>query len=304
MENLLDFASTGMAIALVALSLILLQRSQGIVILEIIPLSTALVLIALGSLRKGSASTLDTATLIIPLFACAALVVMFQPLYAKWRLRVAGESTTLLLSFASMNCCLSAMTATTSNRSISLALADSYLVGTKDRLEWAVIATAGVALTGIMLYLRQRRLVAALQLSKDDFRLLQTFGRDPDQVRRHVLAVAIVACTVGMILFVSLQETFSVSNCYAVLIPSFAIAISQNRIRAARLVTASVLLITAEGFLTQHTSELLRAVHRAALFSFFILIGVISQRVTSTAIALKWRRRFFGFARRPYALQP
>lgn len=303
MEYLLDFMSTAMSLALVAIGLVLVQRSHGIAVLETIPVATGWALFFLSSLRPTSASTLDTSTLILPSIACAVLLAILQPLYAKWRLRVAGEPTALLLSFASMNCCLLAMSIATSNRSISLGLADSYLIKTKFRLEWAVIALAAVALAGTMLYVRQRCLMAALQLSKDDHRLLATFGRDSNQVKRHIFIVAILACIAGMLLFASLQETFSVSNSYAVLIPSFAVAISQSRIRVGRLVATALLLVGAERLLTQHTSELLLDVNRAVLFSLFVLVGITSRRAYQTGITSHWRRSLSNLARRYCAVR-
>jgi hypothetical protein len=271
MDYLLEFVSISLAIALVAFGLMLIQRSHGIAVLETVPLATGLSLFSLGSIRPDSTSTLHTPALILPIVACGLLIRLLQPCYARWRLRVAGESTTLLLSFALMNCCLLGTSIATSARSVPLGLADSSFIRTKFRLELIVVALSSLALAVTILYLRQRRLIAALQLSKDDHRLLATFGRDSNQVRRHVLVVATGLCTLGMFLFVSLQETFAVLNSYAVLVPSFAIAISQSRIRVGRLVTAAFLLTAVAQLATQYTSELLRDFHPAVLFSLFVL---------------------------------
>lgn len=196
-----------------------------------------------------------------------------------------------------MNCCLLAMSIATSSRSVPLGLADSSLIRTKSHLEVLVVALAALVLAVTVLYLRHKRLIAALQLSKDDHRLLATFGRDSNQVRRHVLVVAVVLCTVGVSLYVSLQETFAVSNSYAVLVPGFAIAISQSRMRVSRLLVTAFFLVAAVELLTQYTTELLRDFHQAVLFSFFVFAGVSSRTASDTGIILAWRRRLAQLTR-------
>jgi branched-subunit amino acid ABC-type transport system permease component len=297
MEYTLEFLSTSLGIALVALGLLLVQRSHGIAVLETVPLATGLGLFFLGSLRPDSSSTLYIPTLILPTAGCALAIIVLEPLYVRWRLRVAGESTTLILSFAVMNCCLLAMSISTDSRSVPLGLADSHFIRTTSRLEWMVIALSAVVLVGTIFYLRYTRLVAALQLSKDDHRLLATFGRDSKKVRRHVLALAVVLCTVGASLYISLQETFAVSNSYAILVPGFAIAISQSRIRVIRLLAAGFFLVAVGELFTHYTSELLRDFHRAVLFSFFVFVGVGSRKAHDTGILLAWRRRLVQLAR-------
>src|SRR4051794_13091806 len=106
MEYVAEFTSTAMAIGLVAIGLLLLQRSYGIAFLETVPLATGLSLFFLSLLRPSSVSTIRASALIIPTACCAIVLLTLEPHYTHWRLRVAGESTTLLLSFALMNCCL------------------------------------------------------------------------------------------------------------------------------------------------------------------------------------------------------
>src|SRR5258706_3448677 len=122
MDYILEFASASLAISLVALGLLLVQRSHGIAVLEIIPFATGLALFFLGSLRAESASTLHPATLILPIVGSTIGIAILEPWYARWRLRVAGESTTLLLSFAVMNCGLLAMSTATGARSVPIGL--------------------------------------------------------------------------------------------------------------------------------------------------------------------------------------
>jgi hypothetical protein len=289
-DYLLEVASTALSIALVSLGLLLLQRSHGIALLEIISLACCLALLLLSSFRPDSVSTLKAATLLVPTLACIIFLAIVQPFYAKWRLKVAGESTSLLISFALMNCLLLAASSATNDRFASLSFADLPSIRTPLRLESLVCILATLGLAGAILYLRNMRLLAALQLSKDDYRLLATFGRDSESVRRHTVVIALLASSLGMCLYISLQETFAVSNCYAVLIPGFGIAIAQSRIRVGRLVLSALMLVAAERFFTQHTSELLLNVHRAALFSFFVLTGVTlraAQRTGLTATACK-----------------
>jgi branched-subunit amino acid ABC-type transport system permease component len=177
-------------------------------------------------------------------------------------------------------------------------LADSSFVRTKSRLELMVVILSALVLVGTVLYLRRTRLNAALQLAKDDYRLLATFGCDSNQVRRHILVIAVVLCTVGASLYVSLQETFAVANSYAVLVPGFAVAISQSRIRVGRLVATGLFLASAGELLTQYTNELLRDVHQAVLFSLVVFAGISSRAAYDTGLVLAWRRRLAQLTRR------
>jgi hypothetical protein len=291
MEYLLEFASTALSIALVAFGLLLVQRSYGLALLEIIPLATGMALFVLSSLHSDSPSVLNASTLLIPIAGCALAIRVLEPCYTRWRLRVAGESSALLISFAVMNCGLLVMSLATSSRSVAIGLADFRLIETKCHLETAVVALCIFAFAAAVQYLRRTRLVAALQLSKDDSRLLATFGRDSVKTRRHVLLLAIILCTAGVMLFISLQETFAVLNCYSILVPSFAIAISQSRIRVGRLVATAFVLTVLRELLTQYTSELLRDFHQAVLFSFFVVVGVSLRTAQLTGVTTACQRR-------------
>lgn len=298
MDLLLEFASTSLAIATVALALFLLQRSNGIPLLEVIPLATGAAILLLSSMRHQSASTVNASTLLIPIGGCAVFAFVLQPMYARWRLRIAGESTTLLLSFASMNFWLLLLSIATSARPAAIGLADSKFVGTKEHLELVVILIAVASLTAIMFYVKRRRLSAALQLAKDDYRLLESFGERAGQVRRHVLVVAAVVCTLGAVLFISLQEHFAVLNSYSILVPAFAISISQSRIRLMRLVAATFVLAACVQLLTQRTSELLRDFHQALLFAMFVMAGITARWATNTGTADRLHRRVIGQTRK------
>ena len=275
MDYFLEFVSTALSVSIVAFGLVLLDRSQGVVQLEILPLATGLTIVMLSVFHSSSASTLHATTLVLPIFVCILLVVFLQPLYLRWRLMIAGESTTLLLSFAAMNCCLLGMSIADDARSLPIGLADYRYVETKARLEVIVILLCMVVLVCTKILLHRSTLLPALQLSRDDHRLLSSFGKKPLHTQRIVLLIATVLCVVGTLLFGCLQDRLSINDTYAVLIPAFAIAISQSRIRLRSLVPIAVALIAFESLLTSMSSELLRDFYQATLFSLIVLLGVL-----------------------------
>jgi hypothetical protein len=284
MEYLVEFASTSMALSLVAIGLLLLQRCHGVAFLEMVPLASGLALFPLSLGAPFSASTVRPSGLVIPILFCASLLIILQPYYRRWRLRVAGESTTLLLSFASMNCCLLLFSITTKGRAVSVDLADASFIGGKTHLELLVIGLSGVFLTVLPLYLRKTRLIAAMQLAKDDHRLLTTFGRNPITVRAHILLIAMISSAFGVGLYISLQESFSIVNSYSIIVPAFAISISLSRIRVPYVVISMFVLVASRQLLTQFTSESLRDCHEGMLFSLFVLAAIGSRRATIAGI--------------------
>ena len=292
MEYLLEIVSASLSISLLAYGLSLIQRSYGIVVLETLPFAIGCSLFFLDSLRPRSPSTLYAPALILPTLASLISIFVLQKWYSRWRLRVAGEPTALLLSFAIMNVWILYMSKASNGLSVPLGLEDFGIIRTKLRLEAIDISLSLLVIIATVLYLGRRGLMAAIKLAKDDHRLLTTFGHDANRVKRRVLYVSIGLCTIGTLLFVSLQDTFAVSNCFAVLIPAFAVAIAQNRIKAIHIAALSLLLGAGVQILTLHTSELLRDVHTSLLFCVFVVGGVCIRKVNSTGLAPLWRRSY------------
>jgi len=299
MTYFLEFASTSLAIATVAIALFLIQRSTGIPLLEIIPFATGVTLLLLSSMHEQSASTIHAASLLVPTIACGASVFFLQPWYARWRLRIAGESATLLLSFALMNVWLLLLSGITDARSTAIPFVDWTFVDSKELLELAVIVMEALFLIGVVSYIRSARLSAASQLAKDDYRLLESFGHRADDVKRHVLLVSAAVCIFGAFLFVALQDNFAVMNSYSILIPAFAISISQTRLNPTRLVMATFVLTACVQVMTQYTSELLRDFHQSLLFALFVVAGIISRWVVNLGLAGRLQRYAIDRGSRP-----
>jgi hypothetical protein len=299
MLYLLEFASLSTSIALVAMGLFLLQRSHGVAPLESLALAICLGMLVLSAIQPGSVSTVQSSQLLLPIAASGVLLICAHRYYVRWRLRVAGESTTMILSFALLNCCLLIMSSTTGARSLAIGLSDTLLIQSKVRLEFVIICSALICLLVLTLLLKHKGRTAALQLAKDDYRLLETFGIKADAVRARVLGASILTCFLGALFYLSLQESFSVVNSYALIVPTFAIAIAQNRLSTIQMIISAFLLIGSVQLLTQFTSELLRDFHQAIIFSLLVSGELIRRELSSTDFLSIVQRRIANLRKEP-----
>lgn len=292
MDVPLEVLSLGIAISLVSLAFILLQRGHGIVLLEIVPAGVASSILAFSLLGGPSTATVSPITLLAPLAAVLAVLNLLSKCYRRWRLRVAGEPTVLMISFAFMNCILLLMANTTGGRSVVVSLSESCLFASKRALELCVSTIAFAVAIVVSLQLRGAGFLAAIQLAKDDSSFLSTFDFSAGKVRLYVLVLATALCFVGCALVVGLQENFSVAQADTILISAFGVAIFQSRIRIATLIPTALLLISAEHVLTSWTSETLQRCHQGALFAGVVVTSIILRILRDRGTSDWLRRRF------------
>jgi hypothetical protein len=287
MTLLFEILSVACAICIIALGFSLLQRSHGVVILETFALGVGVVLFLFSLVLEATPSTLHAGTLVSPLIITGVILALIPRWYATWRMRMAGEPTILILSFSIMNTLLLTMSVLSRGRSVPLSFASTGYV-TKWQLELLLTGLSIGVLAAAVFLLSRHGFMAAVQLSQDDDRFLRTFGRDAIEIKRKVLGVAASLCTIGMFVFIVLQENFAVVQSDVVLVPAFAVAISQQGSRIVRLFLTSVLLAGAERILVLQSSELLRQFHQGVLFALLVFGSMLLRELSESGLLEVW----------------
>ena len=258
MDILIESVSSAGALSVVAFALLVLQRTHGLVVLELFPASLAAGLITFSAAQSNrSPALLTSGDLLLPLAANLIIIAVAARFYQQWRHRVAGESTVLMISFCSMNFVLEAMRTFSEGHSASVGLAQSFPHG-KLGLETSVLAVSTAILISTTVLLKSRGTWAAAQLANRDWRLLLSFGHSAEAARRIILLLAVSLMAVGTVLYISLQESFAIQHSSAILIPAFALSLFQNRIKLPIFLGVAFVALLSEHFLSLWTNEVMR----------------------------------------------
>jgi branched-subunit amino acid ABC-type transport system permease component len=295
MGFLLLLVSSAFSISLVALGLSVVGRCLGVVPLEILPLGIGVSLACIALAGPKSPSTMSALDLLPLLCLCAAALFCMHPLYMEWRKRLGGESITLMFSFAIMSCWNQAMSISTEAKSISLSFPDVLEENDSRMLKIAVLAVALAVLSVLVLTTRRRGRVAALQLSLDDSNLLATFGISARRCQRLVIALSILLVTFGSALYICLQQNFSFQNSFDIIVPAFAISLSQIRLRVSSTILISLVLLSGIEYLTYLSPEAtLREGNQAVLFAVIVTSTLAFRRGRASgrfaSIERHWKR--------------
>jgi hypothetical protein len=109
-----------------------------------------------------------------------------------------------------------------------------------------------------------------------DSRLLTTFGVSSLACQRIVLAISIFLITIGSLLYICLQQNFSFQNSYDIIVPAFAVSLSQTRIRPGSFALIAIFLLAGIECLTRFSAEsTIREGHQAILFGGVVLFALI-----------------------------
>jgi len=277
-ELVLLIVSSALALSVVSLGLCATDRCIGVVPLEILPLGVGSSLGILSLLGTGSPSTLSGRDILPLAIGCAVLVFFLHPLYVEWRLRLGGESISLMFSFAVMTCWIQAMSISTDSKSINPIIPEFIRSNQSLNLKLIVIVVSLSVLFLAANLSRRHGALAALQLSLGDSRLLATFGLSSASCQRIVLAFSILLIAIGSMLYICLQQNFSIQNSYDIIVPAFAISLSQTRIRIPLIMTVSIILMTGIEYLTKVSAEsTIREVHQASLFGLVVVIALVAR---------------------------
>lgn len=269
---LLFILSCSTSIALIALALVLLNRSLGVIPLEVLPfgIGFSLALLALGNNPALVRSLLPL------VLACGAALFLSQPIYVALRRRFGGESLTLMLSFAIMTSWKEGMAIATGTSPVHHPFPEWMNAHQSLNLKLIVIVISVLALVGSHLLLNFRGNLAALQLSREDSRLLTSFGISSRKYQRKVLLAAMVLVVLGSLLYIGLQQSFSIEDSYDIIVPAFAISLAQQRVRLVTILCVSILLLAATEILTRFsTASTIRAGHQGILFGAVVLIALL-----------------------------
>ena len=268
--------SSSLSIELVALGLSELSRCIGVVPLETLPggIGFSLVLLSMG--RTNSAATLSGSDLAPFVIGFTVILFLLHPLYVVWRRRMGGESISLMISFAIMTCWIQCMSIRTESKSISPEFPNSLRAHQDLYIKIFVILTSIALLSLICHLIRLDGRLAALQLSMSDSRLLTTFGVSSLACQRIVLAISIFLITIGSLLYICLQQNFSFQNSYDIIVPAFAVSLSQTRIRPGSFALIAIFLLAGIECLTRFSAEsTIREGHQAILFGGVVLFALI-----------------------------
>ena len=283
MDIVLLVLSSALSLALVSFGLTLIERCIGVIPLEILPLGIAIALEGLSICSTSSPYTLAASNLVLPSLACLALLYMLHPVYVQWRRRLGGESRALMFSFTLMSCWIQLMQIRTDSKAFSLDLPDALRADQSRALKCLVSLVSITLLLAIGWLVNRKGKLAAVQLSRSDSRLLQSFGYSSLTCQRLVLGIALLLIVSGVGLYIALQDNFSVQSSYNIVIPAFAISLSQVRIRVVYTIIVSIVLLTGIEWLTSISSaETVRESHQSVMYGFVVLIA-LSFRLARTS---------------------
>ena len=187
------------------------------------------------------------------------------------------------------------MSISTEAKSISLSFPDVLEENDSRMLKIAVLAVALAVLSVLVLTTRRRGRVAALQLSLDDSNLLATFGISARRCQRLVIALSILLVTFGSALYICLQQNFSFQNSFDIIVPAFAISLSQIRLRVSSTILISLVLLSGIEYLTYLSPEAtLREGNQAVLFAVIVTSTLAFRRGRASgrfaSIERHWKR--------------
>jgi hypothetical protein len=204
------------------------------------------------------------------------MLFFLHPIYVLWRRRMGGESITLMISFAIMTCWIQCMSIRTESKSINPEFPDP-LRAHQDLFIKGIVILASIAVLVLVYYLiRLDGRLAAMQLSMSDSRLLTTFGVSSFTCQQIVLAISIFLITIGSLFYICLQQNFSFQSSYDIIVPAFAVSLSQPRIRPGSFALISILLLAGIECLTRLSAEsTIREGHQAILFGGVVLFALI-----------------------------
>jgi hypothetical protein len=278
LELALLIVSSALSLSLISLGLSAVVRCIGVSPLETLPLGIGVSLGLLALCGSSSPSTLSAWDVLPSALGCAVLLFILHPLYVQWRLRLGGESIALMCSFALMTCWIQVMSICSDSKSINPSIPEFLRAKQSLGVKLIVIVVSlGVCFLAAQLG-RHRGRLAALQLSLGDARLLTTFGISSSRYQRSVLAVSIALIVVGSLLYICLQQNFSLQNAYDIVVPAFAISLSQTRVRILTTVTISIVLLTGIELLTRLSAEsTIREGHQAALYGAVVVITLVAR---------------------------
>ncbi len=285
--------SSALSLSVVALGLTAIGRCLGTVPLEILPFGIGLSLILISQSAATSTATLSGSDLLAPILGCGISVFGLHPFYVRWRLRLGGESMSLMFSFALMTFWLQVLSVASNSKSITPAIPE--FLSSKEYLGLKVISIAAsllaLTLAGIVGSLRGN--LAALQLSLGDSRLLVSFGLRTYTCQLTVLVSGIIFTTVGSLIYICLQQNFSFQNSYDIIIPAFAISLTQTRIRIFHTVISALFLLSGIEFLTRVSSDATtRELHQAVLFGVIVVLVLGRRVLTASGILDLIERKF------------
>jgi hypothetical protein len=284
--------SSALSLSVVSLGLSAIARCIGVVPLEVLPLGIGFSLGFLSLCGRSSPSTLSGEDVLPLVLCCAVLLFFLHPVYVQWRLRIGGESISLMFSFALMTCWIRAMSIATDSRSFSPNIPEFLRANQSLGLKLITTFVCLVVLATAAHLSTCRGRLAALQLSLGDSRLLSTFGLSSSFCQRVVLALSILFIVVGSMLYICLQQNFSFQNSYDIVVPAFAISLSQTRIRIPPIIAVSIILLAGIEYLTELSAEsTIREGHQALLFGFVVVITLIARIASLSGRSELFKRR-------------
>jgi hypothetical protein len=146
--------------------------------------------------------------------------------------------------------------------------------------------------TCLVIILRNKRISGLLKLARDNDSLLYSFGLNGEKIRDMAVASFAIISSIGFVIYLSVQTTFSMINHMQILIPSFAIAISIEKANLPLLLMISLIVTYMEKKFVSSGSPILIKAYNSLSF-IGILIGVISikQAVLFYKLRLIYKKR-------------
>jgi hypothetical protein len=258
MDHVWNSLAQAAAIAIIATALAFISRATGVFILEAAVFGTASALALAGAVSRQSPAAPQLSWFLLSALLSLGLSVALINFYRHCRRARGGDSTALMMSFALMNTLALTITSVTDGKSVNI---DSEAFGSPLR-----VAIVGWAVMGLICVLmRGRRFLAMIKLARDNDSLLSTFGISASIVRLIVTLTSCSLLALGVAVYVFRQENFSTSKADVYVIPAFAVAICQSRLKVVLIGSLSIILVFLEQFLESNGQLILGRAYEGAL---------------------------------------
>jgi hypothetical protein len=267
-------AGLASALFLCALAFAIMQRSSGVVALESCPAALGLA-IPLATRLHGLSSRVPAYSadgLLEVGIVAMSLTPILITLYRFARRARGGESIALIMSLAGM------MALTTwgevycdGARPVDTRLS---IPGLPTTVSYLVIASFSIAVSLIIALITARwqrqRSSALLHLAKDDYRYLQAFN-SPSAIRHYSLAASFGLLFGGSLLFVGMQQLFSLGNQLDLVIPAFGVSLFSAGIKPIKLFFGCAAFEAISGYSAARDITILQPAYEAAVFCLLVL---------------------------------
>ncbi len=202
-------------------------------------------------------------------FGLVAFVCVFlaSRLYRCSRSSRGGEATGIIMSLSLMNFLASFIDKITGSKAIPI----NINISNKPYLPFLLAAFTSIFL---LIIVRNKRISGLIKLARDNDSLLSSFGFNGEKIRSLAAASIAIISAIGFVTYISVQTTFSMTNHMQILIPSFAIAISIEKLNFPLLLLISFIVTYIEHIFVSSGSPILLKAYESLSFIAILLVVI------------------------------